>query len=283
MSYAEPTQESTPYEFANYPLDVVLIHRPDSPRSLELKHRVRKPSGDEWVQWARDIKRSRRYLSTAEIEEEGMLDDDDSQPTEVYERSYNEWEASERLYDKIILEIAGYRFEKNDQHPVADFRTPTREMVEKLPFEHKEAVIGRLYECFCSVDESSSPSSESVRVRQELAPKSSSVIVIHALRKPSEEESLRFRTTILQGRYADDNAATINLILNLPAAVELYDKLIMSVENATAHGQPFSEADRDAFLAEINPVSKLRVLEALLDVGVWGFKVDEIKLWVPRW
>jgi hypothetical protein len=67
------------------------------------------------------------------------------------------------------------------------------------------------------------------------------------------------------------------------SAIELYDALIVNVENATAHGQQFSDANREPFLAEINPVYKLRVLEALLGVSAWGFKIDKVKFWMPRW
>src|SRR6185503_8646468 len=204
MSYDEPTQQSAPYEFDNYPFDVVLIRRPNHPRPLELKHRVRKPSIDEWVQWARDIKWIRRYLSAAELEEI-RGDEDNSETTEAYELSYNEWDASKALYDKIVLEIAGYKFEKDDQHPVKDFRVPTREMVEKLWFQHKETVITRLYKSFCSVDEKVSTSNGAVRVQQELPPDSSPFIVTHVLREPTEDESVRFRTTIVQGSYVDDS------------------------------------------------------------------------------
>ena len=282
---ANDENQTQPYVFDNYPLTILLIHRPDSPKPIETQHRVRKPTIDEWVQWGREIKNTRRYLLPAEIEEEIRRNDDEDEITEAYETSYREWDASKSLYDKIILEIAGYRFGKEDKHSVKELRTPTQEMLEKLWFEHKEIVITRLYKCFCSVDEDSEASTKSdeVWVRQELPPDSSPYAVTHVLRKPTEEESYRFRSTIVQEQIPHDSPETLNLILNLPAAIELYDALIIKIENATVNGQPFSETTRHAFLVEINPVYKLRVLEALLNVRAWAFKVDEVKVWIPRW
>jgi len=61
----------------------------------------------------------------------------------------------------------------------------------------------------------------------------------------------------------------------LQAANELYDTLVVNVENATVKCQPFNAETRDNFLKEINPVHKLRVLEPHLNINAWHFKIDD--------
>lgn len=103
--------------------------------------------------------------------------------------------------------------------------------------------------------------------------------MIHTLRKPAGDESYAFRTNIVKGYFSidEDNREVIQLKLNLSAAIEFYNELIIKVENATVDGRPFSDETRDAFLEAINPIYKLRVLEPLFDINAWYFKIDEIR------
>jgi hypothetical protein len=275
----------TSYKFDGYPFTVLLTRRAKSPKPIEARHRVRKPTIEEWVQWGQEIDNSKRYLSPTEIEEEFRLDEEVKEITSAYQTSYSEWDASKSLYDKIILEIAGYSLSKEDRHSAKEFRKPTPEMLGKLWAEHKELVIARLYKCFCSLEQDSVATigSSEMRVNQELPPDSTPFIVTHVLRKPTDEVINSFRSNVVVEQIQHDDPNIIKLTLHLTAAIELYDGLILNIERATVNGQSYSEKNRDAFVIEINPVYKLRVLEALLNVKIWDFKVDEINLPVqPR-
>lgn len=277
---SDKRSESQPYEFNNYPLTATLVHRSDSPRSFETLHRLRKPTFDEWEEWSLKIERSRRYLSPAEIDEhnarKGEYDED---ATEIWEHFYGEWEASERFYNKLILEIAGVRLNEDDKFPVNQFREFAPELIENLRIS-KVNVITKLYKCYCGLETSVSSDNDEQRINQNIYHNSSSFDVIHILRKPTEDESYAFRTNIVKGYFStdEDNQEIIELKLNLSTAVEFYNKLLINIENATVSGQPFTAETRNAFLEAINPVYKLRVLEPLFDVNAWYFKIDDWRI-----
>jgi len=268
-----------PYEFNNIPLTVTLIHEPDSPRSFETSHRLRKPALEEWEEWSRNIEYSRRYYSSAEIDEHNAeLDEDEEKATEIWEPFYSEWKANELLYNKLILEIAGVKLDKEDKFPADEFRELPPEMIEKLRVGIKISVITRLYRCYCRLEKPVPSDGNGLRVNQNIYLNSSTFNVTHILRQPTEDESYYFRTNIVRGYFStnEENQEIIELKLNLPTAVEFYNKLIMNIENATVGGRPFSDETRNAFLEAINPVYKLRVLEPLFKVNAWYFKIDEI-------
>jgi hypothetical protein len=276
----EEGTETLPYEFDNYPITVTLVHGANSSQSFETGHRLRKPTFDEWEVWGLDLERTRRYLSPDEVAEHNEHKGEDEEDTkEIYEHFYGEWQASKKLYNKIILEVAGVKLNKDDDFPADKFRELPSEIIDKLWFETKTSVITKLYECYCSLEKPASSGGLGRRVFQKIYDNSTSFRVIHVLREPTEEESRAFRTTIVKGGFStdEDGQEIIQLKLNLPAAAEFYKKLILNVENATVGGQPFSDETRDAFLEAINPVYKLRVLEPLFDVNAWYFKMDDLR------
>lgn len=275
----EPRPATPPYEFNNFPRVITLTHFASTPNSRKTLHRVRRPTSAEWEQWALNIDCTRRLLTPAEIAEESIDASEDREGEEVWETFYGEWEASEQLYDQAILEIAGVKLDKKDEFPTDEFRAFPPEIIAKVPFEFKETVITVLYECWCGLETPASADAAEQRVYQNLSYKSESYDVIHTLRKPTQDESYAFRTSIVKGYFStdEDNREIIQLKLNPSAAVEFYDGLIINIENATLGGRPFSSETRSAFLEAINPVYKLRVLEPLFDVSAWYFKIDEIR------
>ncbi|MGI9068121.1 MAG: PIN-like domain-containing protein [Pyrinomonadaceae bacterium] len=270
--------ETESFEFNNFPLTVTLTHRADSSHPFETTHRVRMPTCEEWNTWARSIKRTRRYFLPPEIEEYNADKDEDEKATEIWSPFYSEWEANERLYDQILLEIAGVRLDSNDEFPRDQFRVLPAEVIGKLQFETKSAVITKLYESYCNLGPLTDDQ-DGRRVFQELHFRSVSYNVVHSLRKPTEDESQEFRTTIVKGNFAQDEEEQeiIQMHLDLSVANAFYDSLLLDVENATCNGKEFSAETRSAFLTAINPVYKLRILEALLGVDAWYFKVDELR------
>jgi len=140
-----------PYEFDNYPRVITLTHRANSAHPFETSHRLRRPTTGEWIKWGQSIKRGRRYLSQAEIDEHNADREEDEKASEIWSPIYSEWEANELLYNKIVLEIAGIQLDDNDEFPRDQFRVLPPEMIEKLQFEIKSAAIKPLYECYCEL------------------------------------------------------------------------------------------------------------------------------------
>ena len=268
---------SPPYEFDDYPRVITLTHRATSSHPFETSHRLRRPTTDEWIKWGQSIKRVRRYLSQAEIDEHNADREEDEKASEIWSPIYSEWEANELLYNKIVLEIAGIQLDDNDEFPRDQFRVLPPEMIEELQFEIKSAAIKPLYECYCELE--ASDTDQTRRIKQELAGSSSSSHnVVHILRTPTESQSVQFRTSIVTGEFAQDDEGReiINLRLNLSVANDFYSSLLERIENATVSGEVFSVERRHPFMEAINPVYKLRVLETLFGVRAWYFAVEDM-------
>ena len=275
----EEETEASPYEFDNYPITVTIVHGARSSRSHETKHRLRKPTFDEWKAWGLDLERTRRYLSPDEVAEHiERYGGDEEEAKKVYEHTYWEWDASKGLYNKILLEVAGISFGDDENSPAGEFRKPPLETVDRIWSQTKATVITKLYRCFCGLEKPVSHERPERRVYQKIYDGSKTFKVIHVLRDPTEEESRAFRTNIVRGVFSTDEEGReiIRLTLNLSTAVEFYNRLLLSVENAAVGGSTYSEETRDDFLEAINPVYKLRVLEPLFDVNAWYFKIDDI-------
>lgn len=278
MEEAETIENIPTYEFDNFPRIVTLIHHKDSPNSYDTLHKVRKPTDDEWIEWANEIRQTRRYLTPDELEaENAKKDPEDEEITEMFESSYSEMEASDHLYQKIILEIAGVTLDEEDEFPHDQFREIDHELIKENSFQFSETVITDLYECYCQRRKSAKLKNNEVLISQDIRYKSQDFIINHILREPTEEESKDFRTQIVKAFFTkdDEDQEVIELKLNLSAAIDLYSKLLINIENATVRGEVFSEETKAMFLEVINPVFKFRVLTELLNINVWNFKIDD--------
>jgi hypothetical protein len=278
----ESTDESSAtefYEFADFPFEVTLVHRRGSENSFETRHRLRKPAPEEWINWGEEIEYTRRYWSPEEIDEHNAnKGEDEEDATVIFNDFYSEWEANRNFYNRIISEIAGVRLDETDEFPLDQFRRLSPEAIDQLRFDIKDAVISSFYESYCRLRKTKNLAENENLIRQQLSRNSKSYTIDHILRKVGEQESLEFRTRIIKGFKSldEDGKGIIVLKLNLRAAVELYDKLVLKIENATVKGQVFHKETRDDFLKEINPIHKLRVLEPHLDINAWYFKIDDI-------
>lgn len=276
---SDSTGEDGPYEFDDYPFVVTLVHHRDSPDSFETAHRLRKPETHEWQTWVAEIEYTRRYWSPEEIAEHNANKrDDEEDATEIFNEFYGEWEANENFYNRIISEIAGVRLDEADDFPTDQFRQLPPETIAKLRFGIKNAVIKGFYESYCWLVKSDDLRENENLIRQRLSRDAKSYTIDHVLRKATDEEGLSFRTQIIKGYKSldEDGKEIIVLKLNLQAASELYDKLIVRVGNATVGGQSFNAETRGDFLREINPVHKLRTLEPHLNINAWYFEIDDI-------
>ena len=272
----EALDHTKPFEFDYFPITVKLNHNVDRPKPKVTQHRLQAPTLEEWMQWGLALKRSVRYLSREEVKAEFGEDDDMDDESEVWTLS-NEWEASERLYDQVILEVAGIKFDKDDTFPADKFRPLPPALLQELWFETKTTVITRLYRCYCELEQHATSNSKERSIRQYIDFDSETFSVRHVLKNPDQDEISEFSTNIVKGSFSTDEEGReiINLHLNLATAVTFYDKLLVRIENGVVNGSAYQDTERENFLKAINPVYKLRVLEPLFDVNAWYFKIDE--------
>lgn len=276
---ADSTDKTAPYEFADFPFTVTLVHQRNSPNSYETAHRLRQPEPNEWQVWGEEIEFTRRYWSPEEIAEHNAeKDEDEEDATVIFNDSYSEWEANENFYNRIISEIAGVHLDETDDFPTDQFRELPPETIAELRFGIKDVAVTSFYECYCWLQKSDDIGENENLIRQGLERNSTDYTVDHILRKATPEESLNFRTQTIKGYRSvdEDGKEIIVLKLNLKAANELYDELILKIENATVKGQLFTPETRSDFLQAINPVHKLRVLEPHLGINAWYFKIDDM-------
>ncbi len=278
---SEGSVNSESYELNNFPLTITIIHYPNTSSSDETLHKLRKPTDEEWYLWANEIERTRRYWSVKEIKIENAKNEDkDEDATIIYSPFYFEMTANANLYDKLILENAGFIIDEKDDFPENDFRTLPPELIKEIGFNVKDKVVTALYECYCWAEKSNRLNPDEGLVVQKITKKSKAYIIQHILRQPSIEESNSFCKQIIKGYFStnEDNDEVIELKLDLKLAVELYDKLIIRIENANVSGQVFNEESKELFLKEVNPVYKFRVVEQFLNINAWNFEIDDFSL-----
>lgn len=281
---SEEPVNSEPYELDSFPLVVTIVHYPNTSSSYETLHKLRKPTDEEWYLWVNDIERTRRYWSAEEIESENAKNENrDEDANIIYNPFYSfyfEMTANANLYDKIILENAGFLIDQGDDFPEDEFRKLSPDKIKEIDFDVKHKVVIALYECYCWAEKSDSLNPDERLVIQKIIKKSKSYIIQHILRQPSVEESNSFRKKIIKGYFSinEDKEEIIELKLDLKLAVELYDKLIVRIKNANVSGQVFNEESKELFLNEVNPVYKFRVVEQVLNINAWNFEIDDFTL-----
>ncbi len=276
----EDSSQTAAFEFNESPVIVTLNHSSGRQKPATTEHKLRRPLTERWVTWGRELERSIRYLSKEEIAAELGEDNDIADDATVSAPSYSEWKANEALYDELILEVAGFKLDDNDESPSDQFRALPSKLIKDIRFEIKSSVIRKLYRCHCEQERGRVSNIGEQCVYQYLDFNTSSFNVRHVLREPSTEDSKEFRTNIVNGSFSTDeeNREVIDLQLNLATAVSFYDRLLIRVEKGTVDGQPYDEATRESFLQAINPVYKLRVLEELFDVNAWYFTIDDLTI-----
>jgi hypothetical protein len=253
----------------------------ESPRTIRFKshaHQLRPPTTHEWNEWALAIERHRRYYSPAEIDEYNSGKDEvEEQAKEIWSPFYSEWRANEKLYNQVVVAVAGAQIDEHDEFPKDQSRKLPADLIEEIRFEIKSAAVTELYECYCRLDRSTG-AEDPQRVIQSVDRDSTAFEIVHVMRRPTTTESKWFRTNIVQGYFStnEEKQEVIELKLNLPIAIAAYDRFVLRIENATVNGQSFSDQSRQMFLDVINPIYKLRVVGALLNVHPWYFKVDDI-------
>jgi hypothetical protein len=286
-------QEATTYDFGTDPISVNL-HRPNAATQNKETHRMHKPTVEQWLLWGHELYEERRNLSPEELEEESKLDDDD--PLEwAYQKQYNEHEASRRLYEAVAIDVTAYKLGKAEELQPSKTYPLTPELIGRVI--GSDVAISGLYHCYCELENASGQTideiedvertvigdanetsgenvSEEIRVRQTIGSSETAPSVVHVLRTATDEEGAKFLQETVRTYAVVGKPDTMRICLNLRAASDIYDAMLLRVEKGTVNGQQFDEKSRAVFKEAINPVFKLKVLEAALNTRLWHFASD---------
>jgi hypothetical protein len=231
-----------------YPFDADTIAvefnaRPSADNPTIVYHRLRKPTLAELIEREQQINYELVELNSREDE---IRSDDDL--------------ANARLWDKIILEVKGYR-------GVDDWRAVTDEDRAAMKPGHKTMAIRALYAASCQIegdDEGVSIGADVWTVRHEIgAGKEPDFIVRHTLREPTEAERIKFKRSSSSTSYVKGaKKSQVRVRTNLKAYCELYDALITIVEGGSVNG--LVGANLELFRAAIDPIWKRNVIQTLM-------------------
>lgn len=199
--------------------------------------------------------------------------DRDDQVESVYERQYNEYDASREIYLTNAVDVTTYKADENGElRPYKTYEL-TPDLIDRVI--GKDVVIGGLYSCYCELAERSAADlGYEIRVNQTIGRADDSPVVVHVLSKPTEDLTRRFQTELTRTYVVTNKRDTVRICLNLSAVKQIYNAMIVRIENGNLGDSPFSDDIKQDFLEAINPVFKLKVLEAAFEQDVWHFEYD---------
>ena len=239
------------YRFDQTEFDITFNARPMAPKPAPITHKLRRPTLDELMQWQRAA--TYESIQVSKRESEIKVDSE---------------AANIALWRKIIVAVKGYDF--GDGRPIGEFRSLSDDQKDQLSAAHKIAAVRGLHSSACEIDyEDAEDASVMVanqtwRVKQSI--RGDAFTVIHTLREPSEAERRKFNqnassTSHLTG--ARKPRSTVKT--NLKAYIALYDALILDVEGGQVGPDAvLIDANRKAFLAQIDPILKQDVVQTLM-------------------
>jgi hypothetical protein len=269
-------EQTAPYEYVKDPI-IINTERPRLSRPNRISHRLRVPTLEQWLVWGHEVYEERRYLTKQEWEEQNRFlgreePEEPEEPVEyAYESHFNEYDASRRLYKAIAIDVTAYESNEHEELEPVETHPITEELLQKAILS-PDVVIGGLFDSYCELEESTV--SDEIRVRQTIGSSDSAPSVTHVLRKASDEEIQQFQNDSLRQYGVPGKANTYRICLNLRVANDLYDELVIRIENATVNGREYDDSTRNDFLMAINPVHKLKTLEAALQIERMKFKSD---------
>jgi hypothetical protein len=231
-----------------YPFDADFIEvafnaRPNSESPLIVYHKLRKPTLQELIE--REGLISYEIVELNSREEELKADEDT---------------ANARLWDKIILQVKGYR-------GAEDWRDLSEEEKAAMRPGHKSTAIRAMYAANCEIEgdeDGVSISADTWTVRQEIGVGNEpDYVVRHTLREPTEAERAKYKRSASSTSYIKGaKKARVMVRTNLRAYIELYDALIQVIEGGTFGGDV--GAYLELFKPAIDPIWKRLVIHTLM-------------------
>lgn len=137
-----------------------------------------------------------------------------------------------------------------------------------IPEQHKSAAFNGLYTREIYVDESFDFEAAQVVVLEEIGSGvEPDFTVVHVMRQPSEAELKLYRRKSAGGEIKPGKRGRqiFKTSSNLKAAMSFYAQWLISVEGATVDGREYSDAERAAFIAHVDPLIQRQVVNAVVE------------------
>ena len=154
------------------------------------------------------------------------------------------------LYDEIVAENSGF------------------ETVELSPF-HKSAAVQALWNREIYIDDDADPFAEEILVVDEVGGSDlPDFTVHHVMRQPKVSELDSYRRKAAANSQVKPGKRGRQILVtrsNLRSLIAFYDLWLVRIERATVDGREWSEDQRTAFLAAVDPLVKRKVVAALTD------------------
>lgn len=235
-----------------YPLDLNVIvvsfnARPNAETPKIVWHKLKKPTLEQLNERESQIKSELVNISSSEDEDRT-----------------DETVANANLWRKLIVAVKGYR-------SAADWRELSDAEKDAMKPGHKSRAITQMYMGACLVESSEddevSIGAETWVIRQEIgAGREPDFVVRHSLREPTQSEWEKFKGTAARMSYVRGSKRPRRKFrTSLKSHCELYDSTMLSIDGATVGGKAFSPETCKAFLSQMDPIWKRKVIETLID------------------
>ncbi len=153
-----------------------------------------------------------------------------------------------KLFDKIVIASAGYPGD--------------------VPEQHKATAIAGLYQREIYVDEDHDLNQEEIPVLEEIGSGDEpDFTVLHLMRMPAEGELKLYRRKSTGGEIKPGKRGRqiFKTSSNLKTAMSFYQQWLLRVDGATVDGQTYSDENRPAFLAHVDPLIQRQVVNAVVE------------------
>lgn len=235
-----------------YPLDLEFVSvsfnaRPNSEKPKIVWHKLRKPTLDQLNKRESQIRNELVNISSSEDEDRT-----------------DETVANANLWRALIVSVKGYR-------DAADWRELSDAEKDEMKPGHKSRAIAQMYvgACFveASEDDEVSIGAETWVIRQEIgAGREPDFVVRHSLREPTQGEWEKFKGTAARMSYVRGaKRPRRKFSTSLKSFCDLYDATLLSIDGATVGDKAFSPETRKAFLSQVDPIWKRKIIETLIN------------------
>lgn len=205
-------------------------------------HTVRRPTADEILE------RENELQAEIQINKDGGYSMPDPTASE---------EVDARYYDLIVQKVTGYAHD------------------QAVPEMHKSAVFQGLYRREVEIDEACDVlAGGEIAVIEEIGSGAVPDFTLrHILRSPTEAELKTYRrrasatSEIKQGKRGRQVLTTRS---NLRNAMQHYALWLVRIEGASVKGEAFTDANRAAFIAAVDPLIQRRVVAEVADAFSGG-------------
>ena len=226
-----------------YPFDqdeiIVQFNAKPGGKPQIISHKLRKPTKEELL--AREKESAYELHDTGD----GIVEIGDTDA------------ANTHLWDKIALAVQGYGDAK-------EWKSLDEDLKRQVSASHKNQAIRRLYaaDAVIADDVVVNLSGNQWKVVLNIGVNDEpDYSITFTLREPGEDERSRFKNTeSTQKQKKGTKRPQYVVKTNLQSYIDLFDKVIENIEGATVGDHPFSPANKDAFLAAIDPNWKRAVV-----------------------